>query len=391
MRGLRPLGNFSLLTYQSPRPAWSSLRWPNQPSSITKRSTPRAAAFSASAILAGFSDVEFCRFPGVVDDGAGFGRGLFAFTEAMREDVGDLEVMQQARGLAEAVGRVAAVEDGCLERLAGVQHVAEVEGIEAAGDADGVELILLDGDAPGATPCERAEPDFAVIFVGVSGLDGEPWIGLMAGRSSAALEHALTGMQSLLGERPLAGPAAGEVVERVVRGRQGPGGRGSLLNGDGLRFAILDGGPARENAAGRVHCVVQCNEDVAANVLEDDVEAVGRRFVAVVVEDEVAVAIGESDLESRFDEEARAPAGVLLRRGGVGGIEGRGLAHGRGGAEVVAGCQAAAPVELLQLAPGIDAEDIGDVAAVEAEDLAGVVECGALRGGEEGCGEHGQA
>ena len=48
--GLSPLGNFCELTVQSPRPAWSSLRSPNQPSSTTKRSTPSLAALSASDI-----------------------------------------------------------------------------------------------------------------------------------------------------------------------------------------------------------------------------------------------------------------------------------------------------------------------------------------------------
>ena len=56
-----------------------------------------------------------------------------------------------------------------------MQHVAEVEGIEAAGDAHLVELVLLDGDAPGAAPGQRAKPDFAVLLVsGIAGGDGEP-------------------------------------------------------------------------------------------------------------------------------------------------------------------------------------------------------------------------
>ena len=55
MSGLRPFGNFFGFTVQSPRPARSSLRAPNQPSSITKRSTPSRAAFSASAFWPGSS------------------------------------------------------------------------------------------------------------------------------------------------------------------------------------------------------------------------------------------------------------------------------------------------------------------------------------------------
>ena len=58
MRGLRPFGNFFGLTVQSPRPARSWSRAPNQPSSITKRSTPRRAAFSASAFWPGSSTAK---------------------------------------------------------------------------------------------------------------------------------------------------------------------------------------------------------------------------------------------------------------------------------------------------------------------------------------------
>jgi hypothetical protein len=47
--GLSPSGQTSCDTTQSPRPRWSSRRDPNQPSSSTKRSTPIAAAVSASS------------------------------------------------------------------------------------------------------------------------------------------------------------------------------------------------------------------------------------------------------------------------------------------------------------------------------------------------------
>ena len=209
------------------------------------------------------------------------GRGLGAAVSpvpAMRQDVRDFKVMQQARGAAEAMGRIAAVKNRRLERLAGFEHVAEVEGIEAAGDAHRVQLVLLDGDAPGAAPCQRAEPDFAVILVGgFAGLDRKPRIGLMAGGSAAAFDDARAGMQRLLVQGPLARPAAGQIVQRVVGGRQGPGGGSGLLDGDRLRLAILDGRRARQDAAVRIDGVVQGDENIALDVLEYDVKAV-RRF-----------------------------------------------------------------------------------------------------------------
>ncbi len=60
----------------------------------------------------------------------------------------DFKVVKQARGAAQAVIGVAAVEDRRLEVFAGLEYVAEVEGIEAAGHADRVELSPLHRDAP---------------------------------------------------------------------------------------------------------------------------------------------------------------------------------------------------------------------------------------------------
>ena len=166
--------------------------------------------------LSGLGYVHLGGFPRVVDDGARLWRGVVAITHAMRQDVRQLVVMQQTRGAAQAVRGEAAVEDGRFKGLARRQHVAKVEGIEAAGHTNRVQLILLNGEAPGAAPTQRAEPDFAAVFVGRAGLNGKPGIGLVAGGAAAALDDARAGMQRLLGQRPLACPAAGEVIQRVV-------------------------------------------------------------------------------------------------------------------------------------------------------------------------------
>src|SRR6266851_4760242 len=134
--------------------------------------------------------------------------------------------MEEAGGLAHAGVGVAGVEDGGLELLAGGEGVGEVEGVEASGDADLLELVLLEGDAPGAAPGEGSEPDVA---------------------------------------------------------------------------GLLDGGGAAEDAGVSVHAVAEGDEDVAGDVAEDDGEGVVGDLVGDVVEDEVAVAVGEGDLEGGLD------------------------------------------------------------------------------------------
>ena len=63
--GCSPSGHSSSSTYQSPRPAVSSRRCLNHPSSRTKSSTPRSAASSTSSLQAPEVLVEVDRLPGV--------------------------------------------------------------------------------------------------------------------------------------------------------------------------------------------------------------------------------------------------------------------------------------------------------------------------------------
>src|SRR5580698_8928009 len=135
-------------------------------------------------LLSRFVDAELGGLPGVVNHRTGLG------IRRLRKNVLQLEYVEKARGAAEAVIGVAAVEDGSFEFFAGIEFVAEIEWVESAGDTDGIELRFFDGEAPGAGPGERAKPDFAMFFAGgeravgflaVVPRDGEPWIGLMAG------------------------------------------------------------------------------------------------------------------------------------------------------------------------------------------------------------------
>src|ERR1035437_6558721 len=97
-------------------------------------------------------------------------------------------MVKQTRGAAEPVRGVATIEDRRFESRAGLEDVAEVEGIEAAGDADCVKLIALDGDAPGAAPREGAEPPLAMIFTRFARLQRKPWVRLVASGAATALD-----------------------------------------------------------------------------------------------------------------------------------------------------------------------------------------------------------
>ena len=319
--------------------------------------------------LPGLGDVELGGLPGVVDHRPRPRHRAGARPRSIRQDVLQLEAVQQPRGPAQPVRRIPAVEHRRLQRLARVQHVAEIERVEAAGHAHAVELVPLHRDAPRAAPRQRAEPHLAVLLVGRAFLDGEPRVGLVAGRAAAALEHARPPPQRLLVQRPLARPAAGQVAQRVVGRRQREGRRGRLLHGHRLPLAVLDGGRARQDSALRVDPVAQRHVDLALDVTESHLEAVGRGRVALVVQHQVAVAVGEGDLERRLHEQPRPPARVLLRRGGVRRVERGPLGHRRGLGKMVGLRQPSAPVELLQLTARVHPEDVGGVSSVHSEDL----------------------
>ena len=133
------------------------------------------------------------------------------------QNVLELVAMQQPRSAAQPMRRVPAIENRRLQLLSRLQDVAEVEGIEAAGDAHRIQLVLLDRDAPRPAPSQRAKPHLAMVLVRLAALNRKPWIGLVARGAAPALDHPRSRMHRLLGQRPLPGPAPGQVVQRVVR------------------------------------------------------------------------------------------------------------------------------------------------------------------------------
>ena len=94
----------------------------------------------------------------------------------------------------------------------------------------------------------------------------------------------------------------------------------SMTSGALVRFSMIGG--AAEDAGSGVHLVAQLDEDVALDVLQADGQHVALDVMRDVMQDEVAIAVGEGDLQSRFHVETGAPAGEFLRRGSRGQIEG---------------------------------------------------------------------
>src|SRR6266550_6696210 len=87
---------------------------------------------------------------------------------------------------------------------------------------------------------------------------------------------------------------------------------------------------------------------------------------------QVAIAIGKTDFQRWLGKQSSTPGRVLLRRCGVRRIERSPLWKRVCRRNVIVGSQAATPVEGLQLATLVDAEGIGRVAAIEAEQLRGL-------------------
>ena len=163
-----------------------------------------------------------------------------------------------------------------------------------------------------------------------------------------------------------------------------------MLNGQLIFGPVSDEGAATDDAGGRIDGVDEVYEDFAGDVFGGDGEPGWFDFVGDVVQDEVAVAVGEGDLEGRLGEVEAAPGAVLVGRNRGGGLHAGELAGLGRCRDRVGGGQWSAPVDGLELALGIDAHGIGDGRRVNAEDVGGVgVVDGFLGGGGAGEGRDG--
>ena len=207
--------------------------------------------------------------------------------------------MKEAGSFAEAGVGVAAVEGWRREGFARRQGVGEVEGVIAAGYADLLVGGLFDGDFPTAAPGQGSEPDVAALFAGLAvAVDGEPGVDLVTGAAAAAFQHLLAGADGSALELGLACPSSGEVAEAIAfAGREVPRRRLGALDDQRPGGGVADGGLAAEDPCFLVHFVGQGDVDVHLDVLELNFQGVGLDAVAHIVEDQVAVAVGEGDLE----------------------------------------------------------------------------------------------
>ena len=230
---------------------------------------------------------------------------------------------------------------------------------------------LFDGDFPTAAPGERSEPDVAALFAGLAvAVYGEPGVDLVAGAAAAAFQHLLAGADGSALELGLARPSSSEVAEAIAfAGREVPRRRLGALDDQGPGGGVADGGLAAEDPCFLVHFVGQGDVDVELDVLKLNFQGVGLDAVADIVEDQVAVAVGERNFEGGFGVEAGAPAWVFLRRSGGGEIEGRPVAGGLRGGEVGVAVEALAPVDVLEFLAAVDAKDIGGVPASRTKSL----------------------
>src|ERR1700733_6025115 len=135
--------------------------------------------------------------------------------------------MENARGFTHALIGEAGIEWRRLQLLAGLQTIAEIEGIEPSCDAHLLHGGLLYRDAPTAAPTQRAKPHRPALLCRLSRpVDGKPRVRLVRCAAAAALDDVLSGFERLGVELPLCSPVAGEVMPAVALPlRQIPGSR----------------------------------------------------------------------------------------------------------------------------------------------------------------------
>ncbi len=203
-------------------------------------------------------------------------------------------------------------------------------------------------------------------------LDRKPRIRLMPRRSAAALNHARPVAHLLLVQRPLARPAAGQIIQRVLRRRQRPRRGSRLLHGDGCRFRdsqsspIAPGfrSPDRSRSAAlqksaaqypsaphRNHWPSPCGSRSAAPGRDcrpqTSPSAPAQRTAPRPIPHTPAACWCTTSRTKPFSASACAWRNLVVR------------------------AQPSAPVKLLQFAAPIHAKGIGNAAAIQPEDLRG--------------------
>ena len=282
-----------------------------------------------------------------------------ARTGAARQNLLAREAMQHTRRRAESGGRIPAIERRRLQALAGLQRVAEIEAVHAAGDAHLPVGRLLDRHAPVAAPAQRAEPYRAVLLAGVAGIDREPRIEIMAGVPLPALDHFLAFVDGLVIDLGFGSPAPAQIGELIALARrQIPSGRLRALHRQHLRRGVAHGGIAAKDAVLRIDAVVQRHLDRVVHVLQHDVQFVAVDFVRYVAQHQVAHRVSARDLQRRLVIARTAPAGKFLGLHHLPRVEARHVTAPRRRRQIVDAPQRRAPIEVAQRAIGAHAHGV---------------------------------
>src|SRR5262249_44281079 len=162
-------------------------------------------------------------------------------------------------------------------------------------------------------PGKGAEPDAAVLFRGIAGIDGEPRVKHVAGVPLTALDDLLAFVNGLVVDLRFTGPASGNVCEVVaIARRQVPDGGLRALDGHrGLR-AVADGGRAPDDSMLGVDAIVYGDLDGVVDVLQHDIEIRARDFVRNIAEHKIPDPILTADFQSGLVIAWTAPARVFL-------------------------------------------------------------------------------
>lgn len=244
----------------------------------------------------------------------------------------------------------------------------------AAGEADGAGRGALDGDTPTAAPGQCAAPDLAVLLVGVTRVQHQPGVGLVAGDAAPAGQDGLGVRQRGAVQPALAAPGAGDVAEAVVgQGRQGPA--GGVRAQDPYRRAVVRGvtqdGPAFQHGTGGPDAVVQVNAERVVPVAQADRQVSAVDAVVEIAPLDASAPVGVAHLQGRGAEASAAFGRVLLAGRAV---EAARQARGRGYRRRLMQGQRPAPVHVAQRVVVVQADGIGAGGGVEQPQPAGRVE-----------------
>ena len=283
--------------------------------------------------------------------------------------------MHQPRGAAHALAGIAAIEDGRLQCLAGLQPIGEIERIETAHHAHIAHRIAVDADPPGTAPGQGAEPDVSVFLARQAcAVDREPGIGLHAGGAAAAFDHGCAFGHGAVLERPFGGPAPGQIMEVIITSRRKrPGRGGGLIDPDRRRRVVADDGGTADDPGRRIDRIAQGDMQRPADIRQLDGNAVALRMAGYESQDGIAHAIGIGELQRGLGVEGASPAWIFLGCDRTGRIH-AGRIWRRHHFKLVGRGQKRAPIDRLQRPRRIDAKGVGDRAAIQPEQARGRVE-----------------